>query len=117
MLFRSFLYAPFGGSTLEIAVGVTLDVFHNEMGMPLLEIARRQSLKTREILGVPGGGFQPGDRADFTVLDASREWTVDPSKFQSRGKNCPLAGMTLRGGPVYSVVGGVVHDGILRTVS
>ncbi|MFH1377548.1 MAG: dihydroorotase [Planctomycetota bacterium] len=107
-----FLYAPFGNSTIETLVGVVLDVFYHEMNMPLIEIARRQSLLTRDILGVPGGGFKPGAPADFTIVNLDKEWTVDVRKFKSKGKNCALDGKRLRGGPVYAVIGGQLHSSI-----
>ena len=50
-------------------------------------------------------------RADLiTVFDATREWTVDPEKFVSKGRNSPYGGYTLRGRVMCTIVGGkIVH--------
>jgi dihydroorotase len=39
------------------------------------------------------------------------EWTVDPDRFLSKGKNTPFAGMKLKGEVVNTFVGGrMVYD-------
>ncbi len=56
------------------------------------------------------GTLGPGAVGDVTILDPDAEWTVDPDDFASMGKNTPIAGRTLRGRVVATVLGGrVVH--------
>ena len=43
--------------------------------------------------------------------DPDAEWIVDPSTFFSKGKNTPLAGVTLRGRVTTTIVGGRVVYG------
>ena len=50
-----------------------------------------------DILGLDAGRLEPGRAADLAVIDTGAEWTVDPSKFASRGKNTPFAGHVLTG--------------------
>jgi dihydroorotase len=46
-----------------------------------------------------------------TVFDARREWTVDPNKFVSKGRNSPYSGHTLVGVVMCTIVGGrIVHQ-------
>jgi dihydroorotase len=55
--------------------------------------------------------LKPGAPADVTVLDPMRKQTVDPKRFESKGRSTPFAGATLKGWPVLTVVGGrVVFD-------
>jgi dihydroorotase-like cyclic amidohydrolase len=41
--------------------------------------------------------FQTGSDADFSIIDLDKEWTVEPSKLESKGKYSPLAGTKLKG--------------------
>lgn len=59
----------------------------------------------RRLFGL-GGGLQPGDRADFTVLDLDGEYAIDPESFRSKGRATPFAGWRVRGRAVRTVVGG-----------
>ena len=43
-----------------------------------------------------GGGLQPGERADLTVIDPEAAWTVDPADFLSLGRATPFAGKRVR---------------------
>ena len=54
------------------------------------------------------GSLAEGAPGDVVVLDPQAEWTVEPERFASKGKSTPLAGRTLRGRVVATVVGGSV---------
>jgi len=41
-------------------------------------------------------------------LDSQAQYQVDPSKFRSKARNSPFAGMQLRGRAVVTIVGGKV---------
>lgn len=67
-------------------------------------------------LNLPGGRIRPGDAADIVVLDPDRSWTVSAEIIQSRSKNTPLLGMSLRGRAVLTMVDGEIrHDELSRT--
>jgi dihydroorotase len=38
-----------------------------------------------------------GDRADLAIIDPTVEWTVDPKKFKTCGKNSPFKDRKLYG--------------------
>jgi dihydroorotase len=67
------------------------------------------------ILGVPGGRLAPGDPADVTIFDPREEWTVDPDRFFSKGRNSPFRGWRLTGRVRATLVGGriVFRDGAI----
>ena len=44
----------------------------------------------------------------MVIFDPEEEWTVDPERFASKGRNTPFAGRTLKGRVKYTVVGGEV---------
>ncbi|MBI1799188.1 MAG: hypothetical protein HYR73_05835, partial [Candidatus Eisenbacteria bacterium] len=49
-----------------------------------------------------------GSPADLTLIDTSAEWTVDPARFESRGRNTPFAGWTLTGRALATVCAGAI---------
>jgi dihydroorotase len=62
------------------------------------------------VFKLPGGTLARGAPADVTVFDPTAQWTVDPSRFKSKGRNTPYTGRTLHGRTRCTVVGGrVVH--------
>ncbi len=63
------------------------------------------SVNPRRIFGLEGG-LESGDVADFTVLDLAAEFTLDPSRFRSKGAATPFAGWKVQGRAVLTVVGG-----------
>jgi dihydroorotase len=67
------------------------------------------------ILGVPGGRLAPGDPADITLIDPGEEWTVEPDRFFSKGRNSPFRGWRLTGRVRRTIVGGrtVFRDGAI----
>jgi dihydroorotase-like cyclic amidohydrolase len=54
------------------------------------------------------GAIQVGSDADFSVVDLDKEWTVEPSKLESKGKYSPLAGKTLRGKIYMTILRGEI---------
>jgi dihydroorotase len=111
-----FARAPFGIVGLETAVSLALDrlVGAGVIGLPRL--VDLFSTGPCRILGLPGGRLAPGAPADITVLDPGREVVVDAARFRSKARNTPFDGWKLKGGPVATIVGGVVvHDVITST--
>jgi dihydroorotase len=64
------------------------------------------TVELARLLKLPYGTLQKGAPADMVIFDPDAEWTVDPSKFYSKGKNTPLAGVTLRGKVTATIVEG-----------
>ena len=59
------------------------------------------------VLGLDAGTLSVGAPADVTVIDPKVEWTIDSSKFKSKGRNCPFHGAKVRGQAVAVLVGGI----------
>jgi dihydroorotase len=64
-----------------------------------------------KILGLDAGTLAEGKPADITIIDPDAEWTVDPSKFTSRGHNSPFGGLTLSGAVKCAIAGGEIAWG------
>jgi dihydroorotase len=105
---REFADAPNGIVGLETALGVIVTwlVEPGFIDLPLL--VERMSVAPARVFNLQGGTLRPGAPADVTVFDPAAEWTVDPSRFRSKGRNTPYAGRRLRGRPEYTLVDGRV---------
>ena len=107
---REFADAPNGIVGLETALAVNLTwlVHSGIVELPLL--IERMSCSPARLFKLPGGTLRKGALADVTVFDPDAEWTVDPARFASKGRNTPYAGHTLRGLVDLTVVDGrVIH--------
>jgi dihydroorotase len=107
---REFADAPNGIVGLETALAVNLTwLVHSEIiALPLL--VERMSCAPARLFNLPGGTLRKGALADVTVFDPDVEWTVDPARFASKGRNTPYAGQSLRGLVDLTVVDGrVIH--------
>lgn len=76
----------------------------------LERLVELMSVNPRRIFGL-GGGLEPGEAADFTVLDLDAQYAIDPAAFRSKGRATPFAGWPVQGRAAMTVVGGrVVYD-------
>ena len=94
---RGFLRAPSGVIGLETAAGVTYTVMVEQERMPLVAWVACWTTGPAAVLGRPLPTLAEGRPADLVLLDLQAPWQVDPARFQSRARNCPFAGWTLRG--------------------
>ena len=68
----------------------------------------RLTINPARILGIDRGTLRPGAEADVIVIDPAVEWTIDPSMFRSKSRNCPFNGWKVRGRAAMVIVGGEV---------
>jgi dihydroorotase len=105
--------APFGIVGLETAWALTVTGLV-EPGH--LDLARAIELWTdapRRAFRLPAVTLEPGTPADFVLLDPTQEWTVDPERFNSKGRNTPFAGVRVKGAVRLTVCAGrVTHDAV-----
>jgi len=99
--------AAFGISGFETALASLLGLVHSgEIDLSLL--IQRMTIEPARAFGLESGTLAVGAVADVCVFDPEVRWTVDPLRFASKGKNTPLAGQTLRGRVVATLVDGVI---------
>ena len=102
--------AAFGISCLETALGSVLTLVHSGQ-ITLNSLVERLTVAPARVLGPSFTKFanlQPGTPADIVLFDPDAEWVVDANKFESKGKNTPLHGVTLKGKVVATLVQGEV---------
>jgi dihydroorotase len=58
------------------------------------------------LLKIDAGTLSVGARADVTLIDPDREWTVKVDQFHSVSRNSPFDGWKLKGRAVRTIVSG-----------
>jgi dihydroorotase len=107
---REFADAPNGIVGLETALAVNLTWLVHRGVIDVNTLVERMACAPARLFRLPGGTLKRGAAADVTVFDADVPWTVDPTRFRSKGRNTPYAGHTLRGRVELTLVDGrVIH--------
>ena len=106
--------AAFGISVLETALGSLLQLVHRRK-ISMGALVDRLTTGPASVLGesyADLASMQPGTPADIVLFDPEQEWIVDTSEFESKGKNTPLAGTTLKGRVMATFASGsLVYQG------
>jgi len=89
--------APFGISGLETALGVCVEALVTPGLLTWPQLIEKLSVNPARIAGISGGTLRVGAEADLVLLDPQARWTVDPTRFTSKGRHSPFAGRTLTG--------------------
>jgi dihydroorotase len=105
---QEFERCPFGILGLETAIGLTLEVLVHSGRISLRRMVELFTTGPAGILGLDRGTLAVGAPGDVTIFDTETEWTYDVNRSFSKSRNSPFDGHTFRGGPVASIVNGVV---------
>ncbi len=101
--------APGGIVGLETLLPICIKSLIDPGHLSWPEAIRKLTINPAQLLGIPKGTLKPGAEADVTLIDASARWTIDPSQFRSKSRNCPFAGWDVRGRAHTVIVGGEVR--------
>ncbi len=88
--------APLGVIGLETAFGAAMTLVH------------AGELSFDRLIAAMTPGADRGELPNVTLVDPDAVWTVEPGRFYSKSRNCPFAGMTFTGKPVYTIANGRV---------
>ena len=89
--------APFGLIGMETAVGLVFRELVEPGILSPRQVVEKMALNPTRILQLADRTFRPGNRAEVTVLNPERKWTVDTGQFKSKSRNCPFQGWELTG--------------------
>ena len=103
-----FADAAFGSVGLETSFAVMNTYLVEKGHISLSEGIALMTHKPAEIIRVERGTLSVGVSADISIFDTKKEWTVDVSKFESKGKNCVFKGKKLKGKAVHAIVNGKI---------
>ena len=105
---QEFERCPFGITGLETAIGLSLSELVHKGRISVARMIELFTTGPANILGLERGTLKPGTVADITVFDTEFEWQYDAQQSCSKSRNSPFHGRRFRGGPVATIVGGVV---------
>jgi len=94
---QGMLKAPFGIIGLETCVPLVISQLVDEGHLTLYEAISKLTCAPAEILRLDKGTLSVGSVADITLIDVKKRAKVDTAKFESKSRNTPFAGWTLRG--------------------
>jgi dihydroorotase len=103
-----FAAAAFGVVGLETSLSVALTYLGTAGKLTPADIVQRMSVAPNRILGLGGGTLAVSSPADITIIDPFLKWTVDASRFYSKGRNTAFEGLELTGAARFTIVGGRV---------
>jgi len=94
---QAFNVSAFGIIGLETALGVLLTKMVHEGELTLKELIRLYAINPRSILGIKQACIEKGQKANITILDMEKEWTIDKETFLSRARNTPFDQWKVKG--------------------
>lgn len=93
---------------LETALGLVLTKLVHTGVISIKDAIMKMSTNPSKIFGLKAGSLAVGMPADITIIDMDKAWTVDVNEFESKSRNCPFDGWSLKGKAAVTIVGGKV---------
>jgi dihydroorotase len=90
---------------LELCLPLMLGLVEKGV-LPLGRLVAALTSGPAKVVGLLPPSLREGARADFTVVDPKREWTIAPERLRTKSKNTPFLGRTVKGMVIMTVVGG-----------
>lgn len=101
--------APFGIVGLETSVALTITELVDKGWITPMQMAEKMSYNPAKILHMEDrGSLRPGKIADIVIIDPEEEYTIDVSKFASKGKNTPFNGKKVKGKVKMTICNGEI---------
>jgi dihydroorotase len=92
----------------ETAVGLSItELVLKEIITPY-QLVEKMSVNPAKMLGIDKGNIAVGRMADITIINPNESYTVDSSKFKTKGRNTPFDGRIIKGKVKYTIVKGVI---------
>jgi dihydroorotase len=102
--------APFGIVGFETALPLTLQLVQDGI-LSLEQALDKLTRAPAQLFHLPVGSLSPGSLADVVIFAPEEEWVVDPEQFQSKSRNTPFGGMSVKGKVKMTLVDGrLVYD-------
>lgn len=101
-------HAPFGIVGLETAVPLVCTHLVHAGVIDVGRMVELLAVAPARVLGIEGGNLSTSSPAHITVLELDAERRVDVSRFESRSRNTPFDGVSLKGWPRVTIVAGEV---------
>ncbi len=100
--------AAFGISGIETSFALSYTALVKKGLITIDRLVELMSTSPAKIINKEVGNLAVGKPADITIIDLEKSYTIDSSKFYSKGKNTPFNGFEVTGVIDYTVVDGEV---------
>jgi dihydroorotase len=109
---REFDQTPNGIIGLETLLPICVVELIEKKRLTWMQLLEKLTIKPAEVLSInkERGSLHPGKVADVTIIDPHAEWTIDVLRFESKSRNCPWHGKTVRGRAAAVIVGGKIKS-------
>lgn len=102
-----FAAAPYGIVGLDCALALYIKALILPGVITWPKLIELLTLNPAKLCGLEGKGtLSVGSDADVTIIDPDVAWTIDVSKFASKGRNCPFEGWDVKGKAVECICRG-----------
>jgi len=112
-------YAGIPGTQLMVPVMLYYGYHKGKLSLGEIQSLMSENAAKRYGLYPQKGIIKVGSDADLTVIDLEKEWVIDPSGLESKGKYSPFSGKRIKGKVYMTMVRGEVvykeDDGIIGT--
>ena len=100
--------APFGLIGLETTLALVLTHLVKPGLLTMSQAIKKMSILPAKIFRLKAGSLTLGSKADIVIIDPKKKWTIDSSKFYSKGRNCPFDEWEVQGKAVMTIVKGKI---------
>ncbi len=97
--------AAYGAIGLDTMLSAALSLYHNG-NISLERLSQVTSETPARLLDMETGSLKAGRPADFSIVDPTLSWKVEPLSIKSRAKNTPFEHRALEGRAVQTFVAG-----------
>lgn len=99
--------AAYGMIGLETSFSLALEALQDKLG--LAELIEKIAIRPRQILGLEIPSVSENKKANFTLFDTEKNWTLNADTIRSRSSNSPFTGRTFKGRATAVVNNGQFH--------
>ncbi len=100
--------APFGIVGLETAFPLLYTNFVEKGILTEKQLVDFLTVKPAQAFNLPYGKLEVGEVADLVLVDLTKEESIDPNTFLSKGRNTPFGGWECKGWPVVTIAAGKI---------
>ncbi|GAB2024276.1 dihydroorotase [Lactovum odontotermitis] len=104
----SFIDGAFGIVGSETAFSLIYTNFVEKGIFTLEQLVNWMSFAPAKLFNIPGSDLKVGETADLAVFNIEQDYVIDAADFESKGKNTPFLGWTVKGETQLTMVNGEI---------
>ncbi|WP_048058064.1 dihydroorotase [Methanothermococcus okinawensis] len=99
---------PSGIPGIETLVPLTLNSVNKKI-INIFDAIRLISENPSKIFNIDNE-IREGNKANLTIIDLNKEYTIKGENFKSKAKFTPFEGWHVKGAPIYTIINGKIYD-------